>query len=120
MKMKKILGAFMFLIFIMCLIGCKRNEKTELHFYTRPHTNYQIAGIIYEIYGDPTKIINGFYFENNDSLIDDGILDSLDIVSLVTEIYAEFDVTIPAEEIIPENFNSAEELFALITKLDEE
>ena len=59
-------------------------------------------------------------FVNNDSLIDDGILDSLDIVSLVTEIYAEFDVTIPAEEIVPENFNSAEALMALITKIDEE
>ena len=59
-------------------------------------------------------------FENNDSLIDDGILDSLDIVSLVTEINAEFDVTIPAEEIVPENFNSAKALIELITKLDEE
>ncbi|MBE6592773.1 MAG: acyl carrier protein [Ruminococcaceae bacterium] len=59
-------------------------------------------------------------FENNDSLIDDGILDSLDIVSLVTEINAEFDVTIPAEEIVPENFNSAAALMELITKLDEE
>ena len=59
-------------------------------------------------------------FENNDSLIDDGILDSLDIVTLVTEIYSEFDVTIPAEEIVPENFNSAEALMALITKIDEE
>ena len=59
-------------------------------------------------------------FENNDSLIDDGILDSLDIVSLVTEINAEFDVTIPAEEIVPENFNSAKALMELITKLDEE
>ena len=59
-------------------------------------------------------------FENNDSLIDDGILDSLDIVSLVTEINAEFDVTIPPEEIIPENFNSAAALMELITRLDEE
>jgi acyl carrier protein len=59
-------------------------------------------------------------FEANDALVDDGILDSLDIVTLVTEINAEFDVTIPAEEIVPENFNSAEALFALITKLDEE
>ena len=59
-------------------------------------------------------------FENNDSLIDDGILDSLDIVSLVTEIYATFDVPIPAEELVPENFNSAEALMALITKIDEE
>ena len=59
-------------------------------------------------------------FVNNDALIDDGILDSLDIVTLVTEINAEFDVTIPAEEIIPENFNSAEALMELITRLDEE
>jgi acyl carrier protein len=59
-------------------------------------------------------------FENTVDLVDDGILDSLDIVSRVAQIDAEFGVTIPAEEIIPENFNSAEELFALITKLDED
>ena len=59
-------------------------------------------------------------FEANDALVDDGILDSLDIVTLVTEINAEFDVTIPAEEIVPENFNSAEALMELITRLDEE
>lgn len=59
-------------------------------------------------------------FATAEDLIDDGILDSLDIVSLVSQIDSEFDVTIPAEEIVPENFNSAEALFALITKLDEE
>ena len=59
-------------------------------------------------------------FSTATDLIDDGILDSLDIVTLVTEIYAAFDVTIPAEEIIPENFNSADVLMALIERLDEE
>ena len=59
-------------------------------------------------------------FYENDSLVDDGILDSLDIVTIVTEINAEFDVTVPAEEIIPENFNSAKALMELITRLDEE
>ena len=59
-------------------------------------------------------------FENADGLVDDGILDSLDIVSLVAEIDSEFGVTVPAEEIIPENFNSAEALFRLIERLDEE
>lgn len=59
-------------------------------------------------------------FKTNDSLIDDGILDSLDIVTLVTEINAAFDVIIPAEEVVPENFNSAAALMELITKLDEE
>ena len=59
-------------------------------------------------------------FSDTDGLVDDGILDSLDIVSLVSAIDSEFGVTVPAEEIVPENFNSAEALFALITKLDEE
>jgi len=59
-------------------------------------------------------------FSTATDLIDDGILDSLDIVTLVTEIHAEFDVTIPAEEIVPENFNSIEALMALIERLDEE
>ena len=59
-------------------------------------------------------------FESTSDLVDDGILDSLDIVTLVTEINSEFDVTIPAEDIVPENFNSAEALMALIEKLDEE
>lgn len=59
-------------------------------------------------------------FSSREELIDDGILDSLDIVTIVTEIDSEFGVTIPAEEIIPENFNSAEALMALITRLDEE
>ncbi|MBO5845487.1 MAG: acyl carrier protein [Clostridia bacterium] len=58
-------------------------------------------------------------FTVTEGLVDDGILDSLDIVSLVTEIDSEFDVRIPPEEIIPENFNSAAALWALISRLDE-
>lgn len=58
-------------------------------------------------------------FENETALIDDGILDSLDIVTLITEINDTFDVSIPAEEIVPENFNSAAALMDLINKLDE-
>ena len=59
-------------------------------------------------------------FTSEEALIDDGILDSLDIVTLITEINDKFDISIPAEEIIPENFNSAAALMALIEKLDEE
>ncbi len=60
----------------------------------------------------------GIDYENYEGLIDDGILDSLDIVSLITDINDTFDVAIPPEEIIPENFNSASSLWALIEKLD--
>jgi acyl carrier protein len=59
-------------------------------------------------------------FTKEISLVDDGIIDSLDIVTLVTEISTEFDVVIPPEEIIPENFNSAQALFELIKRIDEE
>ena len=46
-----------------------------------------------------------------------GILDSFDVVTLVAEIDDNFDVQIPAEELIPDNFNSAESLYALIQRL---
>ena len=59
-------------------------------------------------------------FETNDDLIGDGVLDSLDIVTLITEINTTFDISVPAEEIVPENFNSAKAIFAMIQRLDEE
>ena len=51
---------------------------------------------------------------------DDMILDSLDIVSLISEISEEFDVTITAKDIIPANFNSAKALYELIQRLEDE
>lgn len=59
-------------------------------------------------------------FELCDTLIDDKILDSFDIVELVSEIRNAFDVRIPAEAIIPENFNSAEAIYDLIQSLEDE
>lgn len=59
-------------------------------------------------------------FETEEHLIDDMILDSFDIVSLITEISDEFDVTITAKDIIPENFNSAQALYELIQRLEDE
>ena len=59
-------------------------------------------------------------FENEEGLVDKRIIDSLDIVTLVSEIDDRLDVTIPAEEIIPENFNSAKALSELVRRLDEE
>ena len=59
-------------------------------------------------------------FETCDTLIDDKILDSFDIISIITSVNTEYDVAIPAEEIIPENFNSAEALYDLIERLQAE
>lgn len=59
-------------------------------------------------------------FEMEEQLVDGGILDSFDIVSLIAEIQENFDVTIGAQNIIPSNFNSAKALYKLIQKLENE
>lgn len=59
-------------------------------------------------------------FATEEHLIDNGILDSLDIVSLISEISENFDVTITAKDIVPENFNSAQALYDLIRRLEDE
>jgi len=59
-------------------------------------------------------------FETCDTLIDDKILDSFDIVSLISEINNEWDVTVPADKIDPQYFNSATALAELIEDLLDE
>lgn len=59
-------------------------------------------------------------FETCDTLIDDKILDSFDIVSLISEINNEWDVTVPADKIDPQYFNSASALAELIEDLLDE
>ncbi len=59
-------------------------------------------------------------FESEEHLIDGMILDSFDIVTLISEIQNVFDVTIDAKRIVPENFNSAKALYALIQEIEDE
>lgn len=53
----------------------------------------------------------------SEALIDDGIVDSLVLVEMISSLSLEYGVMIPYEEIIPENFNSAAAIAALIKKL---
>lgn len=56
-------------------------------------------------------------FEEEDALVDDKILSSFDILSIISEISDVFEVTLTPAEIIPENFNSAKALWAMICNL---
>ena len=58
-------------------------------------------------------------FETQERLMDDKVLDSFDIVSLIAQINEGFDISITAKDILPENFNSAAALYALIQRLEE-
>ena len=58
-------------------------------------------------------------YKNNEKLVDDGILDSFDIISIIAEINDAFDIEISADDISPENFNSAKALYSLISRYQE-
>ncbi len=59
-------------------------------------------------------------YENEDKLIDDGILDSFDIVSIVGELCDEYEITITVDDMEPENFNSAKAIHSLVERLVDE
>lgn len=59
-------------------------------------------------------------FEKEDKLIDDGILDSFDIVSIVGELCDAYDITITVDDMEPENFNSAKAILELVERLEDE
>ena len=71
---------------------------------------------LYEILED---IQPGVNYKECENLIDGHFLDSLSIIALVAELEDEYDITIPAVEIIPANFNSAQAMWKMIQRLEE-
>ncbi len=59
-------------------------------------------------------------YETCTTLIDDHIFDSFDILQLISALNDTFDISIPASEIVPENFNSAAALWKMVQRLQEE
>ena len=58
-------------------------------------------------------------YEKEKALIDDHILDSFGVITLVSELEDAFDITIGAKEMVPANFNSVEALFTMVQRLQE-
>lgn len=63
-----------------------------------------------------TEICPGIDFENEKALIDDGLIDSLDIVAVVTDLMDTFDVQLGVDDLTPENFNSVDAICQLIER----
>ena len=63
------------------------------------------------------EIDDSIDYENEKALIDDHLLDSFSIITLVSELEDHFDIEIDAAEMTPENFNSAQALWAMICRL---
>ena len=59
-------------------------------------------------------------YENCTTLIDDRVLDSFDILSIISALNDEFDISIPAKDVIPENFNSAAAMRDMVQRLVDE
>lgn len=53
-------------------------------------------------------------FENEKNLVDDGILDSIEIVTIIAEVEEEFGISVEPDEIDPDNFQSIEAIYRLI------
>lgn len=56
-------------------------------------------------------------FKSENNLIDDGWLDSVDILTIVTAISEHYNINIPITYIVPENFNSAESMLKMINSI---
>jgi acyl carrier protein len=59
-------------------------------------------------------------YENETALVTDKLLDSFDILSIISTLNDAYDISIPAAEIVPENFNSAASLLAMVERLIDE
>ena len=66
------------------------------------------------------QIKHGVDFNTEENLIEEEILDSFDIVTLVAKLNDEFDIEISPADLIPENFNSAKKIYELVQKLEDE
>lgn len=71
---------------------------------------------IYELLSEEFPEID---FKESDTLVDDGILDSLTITGIIATLTMEFGITIPYEEIIEDNFNSIAGLAKMVEKLSQ-
>ena len=67
-----------------------------------------------------SQIRSDIDYESEKTFVDDGVLDSFDIVSIVSELSMEYDIDISIDDMTAENFNSAEAMLEMINRIQDE
>ncbi len=65
------------------------------------------------------RVRPGVDFENEKGLVDGAVLNSFDVVMIIGELNEHYDIDISVDDILPENFNSAEAILALIEDMQD-
>lgn len=65
------------------------------------------------------EIDDSIAWEKEQALIDDHLLDSFGVITLISELEEAFEIEIEAAEMVPANFNSVEAMYKMITRLQE-
>ena len=66
------------------------------------------------------EVLPNVDWETEEALVDDGVLDSIDIVTIISEITDEYDIKISTDEMKAENFNSLKAIYEMIQTLQED
>ncbi len=61
----------------------------------------------------------GIDFLTEENLVEDGLIDSFDIISIIGKLSDEYDIQFPIMQVTPENFESAKTIYALVCKLQD-
>mgnify|MGYP001055012070 CR=1 FL=1 len=69
-----------------------------------------------EIYEILEELRPEFDFRKSENFVDDGFLDSFDIVSIISMVEEKYGINIDGLDILPENFETAAAIAALIKK----
>lgn len=63
------------------------------------------------------EVLPAIDFTSSEFLVDEGILDSLSLMTIISELSVEYGISIPYGEIVPQNFNSLDSITMLVKRL---
>ena len=97
----------------------KERIKTEKEAVIAAAASWNLKDLTEKLMNILMEIDSSIAWDKEEKLIDDRIMDSFMVISLISELEDQFQIEIDASEIIPENLNSVNAMWRMITKLQE-